>query len=419
MNSINNIDIINIIRATLNYIDKRLVAHGERVAYIMMQMLRCEGVQTQQQIAKCCLLGLVHDIGAFKTDEIDKLVVFETDSHFEHSAYGYLFLKYLSPLEEVADAILHHHTNFSELDRLECKNKQTAALIHLTDRFDILLSQCTDTNCDSEQAKLIETLSKHADTRFSSELIGLLSAANKQYDIVKNLRNGSFMDELSWLFEHISIEDAHIEAYLKMLVCSIDFRSPVTVLHTFTTTIIAETIGKLLGMGEDEIEKIHFGALLHDLGKIKTPLEILEKQGKLLPNEIVIMKQHVTDTRLILGDYVSLEISNIATRHHEKLNGSGYPDGLVEADLTLSEKIVAAADIMSALMTKRSYKEAFSLEETIKTVDKMGRHGYLDTEIVNIIVANADEIAAIANESSKKYIAVYQQISDEYSTLNN
>ena len=92
---------------------------------------------------------------------------------------------------------------------------------------------------------------------------------------------------------------------------------------------------RILGMSEEQIRQIYYGALLHDLGKIGIPVEILEFPGKLSPQAMNIMRTHVNITEEILGGTIDPAITKIAIRHHEKLDGSGYPRGLKANELTL------------------------------------------------------------------------------------
>ena len=95
MNVINSKDVINILKRALNLIDKRLINHGERVSYIIYKMMEYENKYSQQEMLDYTISALFHDIGAYKTDEIDNMIKFETRNIWEHSIYGYLFFKYL------------------------------------------------------------------------------------------------------------------------------------------------------------------------------------------------------------------------------------------------------------------------------------------------------------------------------------
>ncbi|MEG1585112.1 MAG: phosphohydrolase, partial [Anaerovorax sp.] len=112
---IDELDVILIIRDTLNSVDPRLVGHGGRAAYIILSLLRAENRLPESEIQELCLVGLMHDVGAYKTEAIDQLLIFETGEYWPHSIYGSLFLKYLSPLGKYADAVLYHHVPYAQL----------------------------------------------------------------------------------------------------------------------------------------------------------------------------------------------------------------------------------------------------------------------------------------------------------------
>ena len=119
-----------------------------------------------------------------------------------------------------------------------------------------------------------------------------------------------------------------------MLAYSIDFRSEYTVTHTVTTVGISVEIARLLNYSAEDKQRIYYGALLHDVGKIAIPLEILEYPGKLSPQAMKIMKTHVQISEDILRGAVADDVCEIAIRHHEKLDGLGYHRGLSAGELT-------------------------------------------------------------------------------------
>ena len=110
--SIDNRGILEIIRRSCSYVDARLMNHGYRVAYIVSEMLKPYFHEDARKIRDVCFLALLHDIGAYKTDEISKMLQFDTDDVLAHSVYGYLFIKYFSPLKKLSGAILLHHATW-------------------------------------------------------------------------------------------------------------------------------------------------------------------------------------------------------------------------------------------------------------------------------------------------------------------
>lgn len=213
----------------------------------------------------------------------------------------------------------------------------------------------------------------------------------------------------------MSVEEC--EEYLRMLIFSIDFRSQHTVTHTITTTCISCSIARLMGMEEQQIHNIYYGALLHDLGKIGIPVEILEFPGKLSPQAMKIMRTHVGITEEILGGKIHPAVTRIAVRHHEKLDGSGYPRGIGGDDLTPEEQVVAVSDIVSALLGTRSYKKAYSSDMTLSILQEQAESGKISREIVNIVSGHFEEILSDISEKNTPILSTYNGLNEEFGVL--
>ncbi|MCR0440829.1 HD domain-containing protein [[Clostridium] innocuum] len=216
------------------------------------------------------------------------------------------------------------------------------------------------------------------------------------------------------VFDEIPFTESEGKAYLHMLSYAIDFRSEYMVAHTITTTSVSTTLAALCDYHPTEIEKVYYGALLHDIGKVAIPVTILDFPGRLSPQDMAVMQSHVTYSMKILHGVVDEEIEHIAVRHHEKLNGKGYPLGLKEEALTTSERIVAIADIISALIGKRSYKEAYDLEKIKEILQEMAEGQYLDDRIVQIACDNLPHILQTVKRDCTPVIAMYQEIRRDY-----
>lgn len=349
---INNAEIINVVRRALSKIDPRLVEHGERVGYIALKLCEQCPDRADFDLSKLYVLCVLHDIGAYKTDEIDEMVKFETEAPFYHSLYGYLFLKNTTHLADYAEAVLYHHTDYDEINAKNSLRANYAQIIHLADRADILLGSGSS----------LAPLRAMSGTSFNPVYVEALFKAEEDTGFCEKITSGEYKKEIDDIEAALDIENSEIMDYLKLLVYAIDFRSPYTVTHTADTTIISLETGKLLGLTERELQLLYIGAFLHDIGKIAISNAILEKPGKLTAEEFAAVKEHIPEGEAILRGVLSDEICDIALRHHEKLDGSGYSRGITADELTFPQRIVAVADILSALSQRRSYKEPFPKE---------------------------------------------------------
>lgn len=420
---VGNKDLINIARRAFNLVDPRLIGHGSRVSYISFQMLKEDGTYNPMEIRDILILAALHDIGAYKTEEIDRMVEFETKDVWNHSIYGYLFFHYFTPFKHMAPAVLFHHTPWKQLRKIENvpeKLKIAAQIINLADRADIYFGSA---GYKGDYLRFMEYLRRQEGIKYSTHVADLfrrlgpetldrLSMEGDSYSLT-----GELSDQFDQTMEEIPFTEKEKDSLLKMLTYAIDFRSSHTVTHTITTTVISSELAALLLDNQEDANDVVCGAMLHDLGKIGIPVEILEYPGKLSPQAMTVMKTHVDLTEHILGGNVSEKVRDIALRHHEKLNGTGYPRGLDGAALNIQQRIVAVADIISALTGTRSYKDAFPKEKTVSILDDMARKGLVDARIVSMFVRNFDIIMESVRERSGPLLDTYYEMQNQYHDL--
>lgn len=412
MDVISSKNVMNIVRKTLNLIDNRLINHGERVSYIMYKMLSFQGDYPRDKILQVTITSMLHDIGAYKIEELDDMLQFETRNVLRHSVYGYLFLKYLSPLKAYADLVLYHHLDYNKFQYIDIENKELANLLYLADRIDVYINYFSD-------KELEDFLSNTTDNKVSTFAKELFKKANEELHILSNIKNETYLEEMNQVFEEIKYTEKEKKMFLRMLIYSIDFRSEYTVMHTITTVSVADEIGRLMELDDTDLENLHYGALLHDIGKITTPIQILEAPRKLTDEEMVIMKNHVKMSEYILKDYIKEEILEIAVRHHEKIDGTGYYRNLKGEDLTRPQRILAVADIVSALCGKRSYKDSFHKEKILMLLKKDKELGRLCPDVVDTVINNFDNIMLNVIKFTEEPLRIYSEISDKYNIIYN
>ena len=146
-------------------------------------------------------------------------------------------------------------------------------------------------------------------------------------------------------------------------------------------------IAKKMGLDDDEIMTLRDAARLHDLGKIGIPDGVLGKKGPLTEQEMDLMRKHPEIGESIIKPIRSLDrLCDIIRHHHEKLNGSGYPDGLRNDEVAPLVRIITVADVYDALTTDRPYRDRFSKEKAYEILREMKDNGQIDTDIVEIFI---------------------------------
>jgi len=165
---------------------------------------------------------------------------------------------------------------------------------------------------------------------------------------------------------------------------SIEAKDANTKGHIQRVTSYAVKMAQDFKLSIEEMESLKKASMLHDIGKIGIPDEILNKPGKLSKEEFEVMKNHAIFGSNILKPLNSFkQIIDLVRHHHERLDGSGYPDGLKGDEISLSTRILTVIDIYDALVTERPYKKAFTPEEALAILDEEVAKGYLDKKVLD------------------------------------
>ncbi|WP_424768681.1 HD-GYP domain-containing protein [Paenibacillus sp. sgz302251] len=193
----------------------------------------------------------------------------------------------------------------------------------------------------------------------------------------------------------------HISPSVKKLIMATEARDSYTAGHNYRVALYAFMLGEELGLSSEELRAIAQGGLVHDVGKLNTPDHILNKPGKLMPEERQVIEEHpVTGYDLCkrLG-FMPAELSIIRS-HHEKWDGSGYPDQLTGEQIPLLARVTAVADVYDALTSSRSYRKAMTHEAAMRIiVDESGKH--FDPRCVQAWVQFVREKPAFFEETAR------------------
>lgn len=185
---------------------------------------------------------------------------------------------------------------------------------------------------------------------------------------------------------------------IKAVGITIEKRDAYTAGHQQRVAALAVHIAQELGWDEMRIEGLKLGALVHDIGKIAVPIEILSKPAKLLTVEFELIKIHPQEGYEILKEIdFPWPIAQMIRQHHERIDGSGYPDGLHDKEIIMEAKILGVADVVEAIASHRPYRPALGIEEAIKEIEK-NRGKLYDPLIVDACVKVLRKNSNILNE---------------------
>jgi putative nucleotidyltransferase with HDIG domain len=163
---------------------------------------------------------------------------------------------------------------------------------------------------------------------------------------------------------------------------TVEWRDPYTAGHQRRVAELACAIAEECELAKDQIDGVRVAGIIHDLGKISVPAEILSKPSKLTPNEFNIIKEHPQVGHDILKEIeFPWPIAEIVLQHHERLNGTGYPQGLSGKFIRLESKILSVADVVEAMATHRPYRPALGLDEALQEIVDH-KETWFDPEVV-------------------------------------
>ncbi|MEW5755507.1 MAG: HD domain-containing phosphohydrolase [Pseudomonadota bacterium] len=386
----------------LDLVGVKVVQHGKRVAYMALECGKVYGLNEEQQTT-LFLASVLHDCGVSSTEVhwqiISKL---EWEGEQDHCLVGHDLLGTFAPFQHMAEIILLHHTPWLALNRKQAseETKLFANLIHLVDRIDALIHQHRDRDVLLARRDIVQALQEMRGVNFAPQLVDAF---------VEAARPESF-----WL----TLEPKHLERYLheqlrktkrelidfdqlktiaRIFARVVDAKSRFTAEHSTGVSQLARFLAERWGLPYRDCELIEIAGLLHDLGKLRVPDEILDKPARLDEVEFATVERHTFETYQILKRISTFdEVAVWASFHHENLSGQGYPFRRKAEEIPIQARIVAVADVFQALAQDRPYRASLPVPQITEILDKMVASGKLDAAVVKLAQEHAERCFEIA-----------------------
>jgi putative two-component system response regulator len=199
--------------------------------------------------------------------------------------------------------------------------------------------------------------------------------------------------------KHFADEHEHAERVILTLAKTIDARDPYTAGHSGRVAEYADRIGQRMGVDPSTRLDMRRGALFHDLGKIVIPDQILHKRGPLTPEERRVIEQHpIVGHELLAPMKTMRKTLPVVHSHHEKLDGTGYPDGLSGDDIPTTVRIVTVSDVFDAVTHDRAYRPALKLETAYEILSEGVNKGWWDSVVVEELRASVTELGLVGDD---------------------
>ncbi|WP_244871484.1 HD-GYP domain-containing protein [Orenia marismortui] len=389
-------DLLFSISNITDMVNSNLNNHHEQVAYISFRIAQ-ELELEEEEKKKLVLAASIHDIGAFSIKSRLKTLNFESNNIFEHAEAGAYLVNTFEPFSELAPIIKYHHLEWNYGQGVKSKGKNVpilSHLLHLADRVAILINN--NINILSQRDDILRIVKKYSGNMLNPDLIDVFEELSAKEDFWFSVINtGIIQKELRRVFKvwKLNLKLSDLLDLSKFYSRIIDFRSNFTATHSKGVAVTAKEISNLLGWSKIKSIKLEIAGYLHDLGKLAVPTEILEKPGKLTNDEMNIIKSHTFYTYHALDSIEGLEeIKEWASFHHERLDGNGYPFKHHGDRLSVGSRILAVADIFTALSEDRPYREGMDKNKVLMILNSMAKKNAIDIDLLRLLEENYDQI---------------------------
>lgn len=357
--------------------------HGKRVAWLVQHLL--EALNQPALVPDARHVALVHDCGSTSVHEHLHLVDQSTLSD-QHCELGAQLLERFSPLAHLADCVRFHHTPWANLELIDPAVALIANAIFLADRIDVIHAQA-GLMTHAETVELIDQrLLQPYGSFFHQPLLEAARAVLARGEVMLMLQGNGDDLVTERPVESRPLLPHELRELAMLFAQAVDAKSAFTAAHSYRVTAVANYLGQRSGLTAERAHALEIAALLHDLGKLRVPSEVLDKPGPLTPDELLVMRAHADDSRVLLARIKGFEaIAIIAGMHHEYLDGSGYPSGLQADQLPLEARILTIADIFQALAQNRPYRPAMEPEAIMRIIDDNVNQGRLEGLLVEML----------------------------------
>ena len=364
--------------------------HGKRVARFCVLLGRKLGME-EGELVELAGLATLHDnaLTEYIREEHNQgknpSEGFEGKKLKAHCIMGEHNIEKLPFSPKGKDAILYHHEEADGSGPFEKKAAETplsAQLIHMGDSLDTLFR--LDGMTREKYEKICDYVREKESVRYSSECVEAFfqgTTVEAFADMEQEKLEASLKREVDSGFCEYSNETVHeiCDFWVKI----IDYKSEFTRRHSLGVATRAEEMGRFYGYDEDKCTRLYLAGAVHDLGKLTVHSNILEKPDKLTEQEYKNIQNHAWQSWNMLNRIRGLEeVTKWAVHHHERLDGTGYPFGINEEELSFEERLMACIDIYQALTEPRPYKDGFSHERAIDIMREMAEKKFIDSGII-------------------------------------
>lgn len=396
-------NLIETLSGALDLVGGRINGHGKIVAYIALTLAEGLGLPPEE-FDDLRTAALLHNAGVSRTSVHEQMRRLDWDKASQYSREGAELLGVFDPFARPAKIVLHQRARW---DRLAASDTEpgvalSANLVFLAGRIDALLNWDRELLLNRERAE--REVKELGESYFNPDVIKVFLEKSRIEAFWLSLSSRHVRKALTRFRppEPREVGLSELEIIASIFARIVDNKSSYTRRHSEGVANLCHMFGTKMNLTPLNIQKLRIAGLLHDLGKLAVPDEVLEKPAVLTADEFQIIKRHPFETYQILDGLPGLEeIRDWAAFHHEKADGSGYPFHLKQQQLHLEHIIVIVSDMIQALVQDRPYRSGLSKDNLLDILEHMADKNTIFEPLIKIVRTDFDEVTQVARVQEK------------------
>ncbi len=388
------IDLMGVLSRALDLMSSTLGSHHARVGYLAARLAGRMGLRAVLQ-RDVLIAAMLHDAGAVALHTALETLGFERDLFLHARAGEHLFAQ-CAGMERVATLIGLHHAPWQDVlagavqgvrGSADAELAMAASIITCADFIDVRLRR--DAPLAPQLGPVLAAAYGESGRLLNPECVALFADMATEPEGLAGLGEAAkhlYTDTVS------RPEEQHLRVYDITRLCApfaqvIDFRSRFTATHSRGVAVVAQVLARLSGLSQETQLDLYVAGLLHDLGKLAVPTVLLEKKGPLDDAEFATVRTHAQVTKTILDGVPGLEkVCEWAAQHHERLDGSGYPQGYRADALSVEARVLQVADVFTAIAEDRPYRTGMRVDQMQTLLRSLVDAEQLDAKLTSLLL---------------------------------
>lgn len=410
MEKISMLNLTACVCEVIDLVSNAIKNHHNMVAWGAYHLTEAMGI-TGDERRNIVIAAAIHDMGGLSLNDRLMAVALDFEDSNNHAEKGYRLLSGFKPFQDIANIVRNHHTPWDYGNAVDADGNPIhigSQIILLADRISVMLKP--DINVLNQTNGITKSIIRQENTVYEPGLIEAFKSVADKESFWLDMMTQDYRtcrDRLSQ-YDTVLTGDDLTDA-LELISKIIDFRSSFTASHSRGVSAVACKLSSLMSFSEADCNLMRAAGLLHDIGKLAVPSEIIDKPAVLNGGEKNVLHCHTYYTEMVLSHLGGLDsLKEWASYHHENLDGSGYPYRLGSKELSLGSRIMKVADVFVALMEDRPYRNGMGLDKTLSVLNKMVAKREVDPGVVSVLCDNAEEISGIWHEEYIRSLEYYR-----------